>query len=96
MDFFESDGYIAFDDKAVTTTKDLYEAYRRWGDDNVVKIRSESSFSKELRQRAEKLGITYMKNATLDNKTARGYKGIYAIHTQEHNPFVGSTARGLN
>lgn len=96
MDFFESDGYIAFDEKAITTTKDLYEAYRRWGDDNVIKIRSESSFSKELRQRAEKLGITYMKNATLDNKTARGYKGIYAIHTQEHNPFVGSTARGLN
>ncbi len=87
MDFFESDGYIVFDENAITTTKDLYEAYRRWGEDNLVKIRSESSFSKEVRQRADKLGITYMKNASLENKSARGYKGIYAKHTLRDCPF---------
>ena len=87
MDFFESTGYIAFDEKAVTTTKDLYEAYEMWGRDNLIKIRSENSFSKEVKQRAPKLGITYMKNASFDDKTARGYKGIYALHTQKDVPF---------
>ena len=88
MDFFESTGYIAFDEKAVTTTKDLYEAYEMWGRDNLIKVRSENSFSKEVKQRAPKLGITYMKNASFDDKTARGYKGIYALHTQRDVPFT--------
>ena len=87
LDFFESEGYISFDEHAIATTKELYEAYCLWGNDNLIKIRSESSFSKELRQRADKLGIIYLKNASVDNKTARGYKGICAIHTLKGIPF---------
>ena len=89
MDFFESEGYIKFDEKAIATTKELYEAYVMWGEDNLIKVRSETSFSKELKQRADKLGLTYIKNATMeDKKTARGYKGIYAQHTLKGCPFV--------
>lgn len=87
LDFFESEGYISFDESAIATTKELYEAYCLWGNDNLIKIRSESSFSKELRQRADKLGLKYLKNASVDNKTARGYKGICAIHTLKGIPF---------
>lgn len=87
MDFLESDGYISFDEKAECTTRDLYEAYRLWGEDNLIKVRSETSFSKELRLRADKLGIVYMKNVSLDGKTARGYKGVYAVHTLKDCPF---------
>ncbi|SFU96360.1 DNA primase family protein [Butyrivibrio sp. M55] len=87
LDFFESEGYISFDEPAIATTKELYEAYCLWGNDNLIKIRSESSFSKELRQRADKLGLIYLKNASVDNKTARGYKGICAIHTLKDIPF---------
>ena len=87
LDFFESEGYITFDKNAIATTKELYEAYCLWGNDNLIKIRSESSFSKELRQRADKLGLKYLKNASIDNKTARGYKGICAIHTLKDIPF---------
>lgn len=87
LDFFESEGYITFDKNAIATTKELYEAYCLWGNDNLIKIRSESSFSKELRQRADKLGLIYLKNASVDNKTARGYKGICAIHTLKDIPF---------
>ena len=87
LDFFESEGYISFDEPAIATTKELYEAYCLWGNDNLIKIRSESSFSKELRQRADKLGLKYLKNASVDNKTARGYKGICAIHTLKGIPF---------
>ena len=87
LDFFESEGYITFDKNAIATTKELYDAYCLWGNDNLIKIRSESSFSKELRQRADKLGLKYLKNASVDNKTARGYKGICAIHTLKDIPF---------
>lgn len=87
MDFCESEGYITFDANALCTTKDLYDAYALWGNDNLIKIRSISSFSKEFRQRADKLGITYVKNVSLDGKTARGYKGLYANHTLQDVPF---------
>ncbi|PHU40453.1 DNA primase [Pseudobutyrivibrio ruminis] len=87
MDFFESEGYIEFSPEAIATTKDLYEAYTMWGTDNLVKIRSENSFSREMKQRANKLGITYLKNATIGNKTSRGYKGICALHTLKDVPF---------
>ncbi|SFC12296.1 putative DNA primase/helicase [Butyrivibrio sp. YAB3001] len=89
MDFFDSEGYVTFDEEALCSTKDLYEAYRLWGEDNLVKVRSESSFSKELRQRADKLGLTYMKNVSIDGKTSRGYKGLYAKHAIKDVPFYG-------
>ena len=87
MDFFESSGYIAFSPTALVTTKDLYDAYQMWGGDNLVKTRSENSFSREVKQRANKLGITYLKNVSMDDKTARGYRGIYALHTLSDVPF---------
>lgn len=87
MDFFESSGYIAFQEGAKCTTKDLYDAYRQWGEDNLVKIRSENSFSKEVRARAAKLGLTYFKNVSLNGKTARGYMGVYSVQKLEGCPF---------
>ena len=93
LDFFESEGYISFDEYAIATTKELYEAYCLWGNDNLIKTRSESSFAKELKQRAGKLGITYLKNASIDTKTARGYKGICALHNQRDIPFNDSKGR---
>lgn len=89
MDFFLSEGYITFDKDAACTTKDLYQAYRDYGEDNVVKVRSETSFSKEVRQLAPKLGIEYMKNVSTGARSARGYKGLYVNHTMKDNPFWG-------
>ena len=93
LDFFESEGYVSFDEHAIATTKELYDAYCLWGNDNLIKTRSESSFAKELKQRAGKLGITYLKNASIDTKTARGYKGICALHNQRDIPFNDSKGR---
>lgn len=87
MDFFESEGYITYDKKALCTTKELYEAYQLWADENLVRARSESSFSREVKQRASKLGIEYLKNVSIDGRTARGYRGIYADHTLKYVPF---------
>nr|WP_297763971.1 phage/plasmid primase, P4 family [uncultured Butyrivibrio sp.] len=87
LDFFESEGYISFKEEALCTTKDLYEAYMLWASENLVKPRSENSFSREVKQRASKLGITYLKNVSIDRKTARGYKGLYANHIVDNVPF---------
>ena len=87
LDFLGSEGYIAFEEKAICTTRDFYDAYRQWCDDNLVKPRSETSFSKEIKERAGKLGITYLKNASAEGRTARGYKGVYALHTLKNCPF---------
>ena len=87
LDFLGSEGYIAFDESAVCTTKDFFDAYREWCDDNLVKPRSETSFSKEIKERAGRLGITYLKNASAEGRTARGYKGVYALHTLKNCPF---------
>ena len=92
LDFLESDGYIEFDPEAECTTKDLYDAYYSWCQDNLIKPRSETSFSKAIRERASRLGITYVKNITLSDRSkgtrmARGYKGVRALHTFSDNPF---------
>lgn len=63
MDFFSSEGYITFDKEAICTTKDLYEAYEIWDERNSVKPRTENSFARDVKQRAPKLGIEYLKNA---------------------------------
>ncbi len=72
MDFFSSEGYITFDKEAICSTKDLYEAYEIWAERNSVKPRTENSFARDVKQRAPKLGIEYLKNAAIDGRTARG------------------------
>lgn len=87
MDFFSSEGYITFDKEAICSTKDLYEAYEIWAERNSVKPRTENSFARDVKQRAPKLGIEYLKNAAIDGRTARGYKGLYANHVLKDVPF---------
>lgn len=87
MDFFSSKGYITFDKEAICSTKDLYEAYEIWVERNSVKPRTENSFARDVKQRAPKLGIEYLKNAAIDGRTARGYKGLYGNHVLKDVPF---------
>ena len=87
MNFFTSEGYITFDKEAICSTKNLYEAYEIWAERNSVKPRTENSFARDVKQRAPKLGIEYLKNAAIDGRTARGYKGLYANHVLKDMPF---------
>ena len=41
----------------------------------------------DVKRRAPKLGIEYLKNAAIDGVTARGYKGVYANHVLKDVPF---------
>lgn len=87
LDFLESEGYIAYAPEAMCTTKDFYDAYTLWCEDNLAKIRSETSFSKEVKELSRKFGITYLKNVPTDDKMARGYKGVYTLHPLKGCPF---------
>lgn len=87
LDFLESEGYIAYAPEAMCTTKDFYDAYKLWCEDNLAKIRSETSFSKEVKELSRKYNIAYVKNVPTDGKMARGYKGVYALHPLKGCPF---------
>ena len=87
LDFLESEGYIAYAPEAMCTSKDFYDAYKLWCEDNLAKIRSETSFSKEVKELSRKYNIAYVKNVPTDGKMARGYKGVYALHPLKGCPF---------
>jgi putative DNA primase/helicase len=77
IDFFDSDGYILFQEDAELPTKMLYDLYLEWCDDNGEKPRVMSSFSKFLKLNADKYGLKYDKNIQLKNgKKVRGYHGV--------------------
>ena len=77
IDFFDSDGYLLFQPDAEIPTKDLYDIYLEWCEDNGEKPRVMSSFSKFLKINADKYGLVYDKNIQLRNgKKVRGYHGV--------------------
>ncbi len=76
LDFYESEGYIVFDICEEASSKELYEAYERWCDDNLEKPLSERTFSSTLKRDADSLGITYEKNIQRQGKRVRGYGGV--------------------
>lgn len=78
IEFFESEGYVMLEHGTRASTKDLFHAYIVWCKDNLEKPRSERSFSKYLKQNAERMDLTYDKNMDAGyGKKVRGYYGIH-------------------
>lgn len=78
--FMKSTGYIRLEQNTTATSKNLYQTYCRWCEDNAEKPMSAKSFSGYLKENEKKYGIRYSTNITADNgKSARGFQGI---HTQ--------------
>lgn len=79
LDFMASD-YVFYAPEASATTRELFEAYRCWCDDNVEKPFTERTFSTMLRNNEGRFGITYDKNLETDTgRRARGYHGIRVV-----------------
>lgn len=77
LSFFNSTGYIRFEKNTFALSKDLYTAYLKWCEDNLEKPYSMATFSRQLKQSEESLGLKYDKNLTIPGgKKARGYHGI--------------------
>ena len=68
------------EENTTATSRNLYQAYCRWCEDNAEKPMSAKSFSGYLKENEKKYHIRYSTNITSDNgKSARGFQGI---HTQ--------------
>lgn len=77
IDFFDSNGYIHFQKDVEISTKELYEIYLTWCEDNLEKPRVINSFSKYMKSNAEKMHLIYDKNIRISGgKAVRGYRGI--------------------
>lgn len=78
--FMRSTGYVRLEENTTATSRNLYQAYCRWCEDNAEKPMSAKSFSGYLKENEKKYHIRYSTNITSDNgKSARGFQGI---HTQ--------------
>ena len=80
MEFYESKGYIRFEQNTTATTRQLYIAYCQWCQDNLERPLAEKTFTQQLKKDAEALGLTYDKNIDVGGgKRARGYHGVHVL-----------------
>lgn len=77
IDFLASEGYIRFKTDYEAATKDLYDVYKIWCDDNAYTALSNRSFSNYLGQHADDYNLEATNNVHIGGgKRCRGYWGI--------------------
>lgn len=77
IDFLASEGYIRFKMDYEAATKDLYDVYKLWCDDNAYTALSNRSFSNYLGQHADDYNLEATNNVHIGGgKRCRGYWGI--------------------
>ena len=77
IDFFESEGYLHYQEDVSIPTKELYEIYCEWCKDTAEKQRSEKSISNKVKEIGGRYGLTYNKNVPGRNgRKVRGYDGV--------------------
>lgn len=74
--FMESEGYFTFQEDGAARTRDLYEAYREWCDDNADQPLSMKSFSNHFAMNYRRYGLTPTNNIYSAGRRGRGYTGI--------------------
>ena len=77
FDFMESKHDFCFDEKGQAHAKELYWAYESWCSLNALEPLRQKSFTKHLRDNADRYHIQYSEHAlNSENKRARGFSGI--------------------
>ena len=74
--FLESEGYIRIGEGYQCSTRDLYEVYQTWCEENAYHTMSMGSFVQQMGMQAQKYGLEPTNNLYLDRRRLRGYKGI--------------------
>ncbi len=86
IDFLSSEGYIRFKADYEASTKELYDVYKLWCDDNAYGPLSSRSFSNYLAQHADDYNLEATNNIRIGSgKRCRGYLGIEILN----RPYVG-------
>lgn len=77
FDFMESKHDFCFDEKGQAHAKELYWAYESWCSLNALEPLRQKTFTKFLRDNADRYHIQYSEHAlNSENKRARGFSGI--------------------
>ena len=86
LDFLGSEGYLTFNEECEASTKELYETYKAWCEDNAEVTLSAKSFANQMAQHATAFNLIPDYNIYIGNgRRCRGYRGIGVIDTD--NPF---------
>ena len=88
FDFLESEGYIRLDENASVSSKDLYEIYRMWCDENALTALKPRSFTDAVVATAAKYNLEH-KNTVINAAGRRvwGFAGIQALARPDVNGF---------
>ena len=92
FDFMESEGYIRRKADASISSKDFYEIYRMWCEENSLAPLKARSFSDAMVANAQKFNLEHCNNIT--NSAGRrvwGFKGVEAIARPRINGFYGDS-----
>lgn len=80
LEFMGSTGYFAYDFHGCITSKQFYEIYRQWCDDNAMKPLADRTFWSYLRENALDYQISYINHVPIgDGREARGFRGVRKI-----------------
>ena len=86
-EFLRSEGYLIYDPESETSTKDLYEAYKDWCEDNAEITLSIKSFANQMAQYTDTFHLKADNNIYIrGGKRCRGYHGVGIIRSE--NPFI--------
>ncbi len=90
FDFMESEGYIRLKEGASISSKELYEIYRMWCEENSLTPLKSRSFSDGVVASQEKYHLEHCNTVT--NAAGRrvwGFRGIEAVARPDMNGFIG-------
>ena len=77
IDFMESEGYFRFKADYSISSKEFYDIYKQWCEDNVCHSVSAIRFSAELRQNDRRYNLEATNNIYLPGgRRVRGFVGI--------------------
>ncbi len=80
VDFLASEGYVAFKADMEASTKNLYNAYQIWCEDNAENPLSQKSFANFLSQNADNYKLEPVNNVHIGGgKRCWGYMGIHVL-----------------
>ena len=81
--FLQKSQYVTFDYHASVTSRDLYQSYRMWCEDNSLTPLSTYRFHQQMADQYQELGLSYTNNIpTATGTMARGYRGLRLNKTE--------------
>lgn len=80
IEFMQSVGYISFEPNAAASSKDLYDAYKLWCEENAYNALSMKSFCNFLSQNASTYQIEHTNNIYIGGgRRSRGFTGLRVL-----------------